>query len=107
MIRINCDLFDIADRLREIDEGYTLMYNTRRQRFEIHRQAEGRVSYELTLPYDRLDARSVEFCRKTRKERAAALLREIDEANKALEKRQLYDTKKEAERRTEELLSSI
>jgi hypothetical protein len=107
MICITCDLFDIADRLREIDENYLLMYNPRKERYEVHRQAQGRVSYELTLPYDRLDARSVQFCLRTRKERAEALLKELEEENKALESRQLYESKKEVEERTERLLSSL
>lgn len=73
----------------------------------MHRQAQGRVSYELTLPYDRLDARSIEFCLKTRRERAEALLKELDKDNNALERQQLYNAKKEAENKTERLLSSL
>lgn len=107
MICISRDVFDIADRLREIDSNYLLMYNPRKQRFEVHRQSQGRVSYELTLPYDRLDARSVEFCLKTRRERAEALLKELDEENTALERQQLYEARIEAENKTERLLSSL
>jgi len=35
LIRIAHDVFDIADRVKELDEGYYPVFNTETQRYEI------------------------------------------------------------------------
>lgn len=94
MIKIECDLFNIAQRLKEIDEKYILFYNKARAKYELHRENFGRVSYELTLPYDSLDARTIRFCLQTRVERKEKLMKELDKENALLEKKQIDDAKK-------------
>lgn len=80
-MRIENDLYGIADRLREVDDRYEVYYNRRLGRFEVH--AGGVL--QVAVPFDRLDARTVEHVRRTRVERARAVLDEIDRANRAAE----------------------
>ena len=75
LIKIENDLFDIAGRLREVDERYELFFNAKEKRFEVR---TGGV-LQVAVPFDRLDVR------KTRIENSVALLDEIDRANRAAE----------------------
>ncbi len=75
------DLYDIADRIREIDENYFIFYSYRHKRYEVHNRAQRNGTFALALPYRTLDARALTLVRRTRAERADALLREIEEEN--------------------------
>lgn len=81
---ITHDVFDIADRLKEIDSNYTLHYNRANGKFEL--RGKGGVLL-LTYPYSQIDARMVELARKTRVERSRELIREMEEHNLKLEER--------------------
>jgi hypothetical protein len=35
-IKIENDLFDICNRIKEIDDGYFIIYDTEKDRFEVH-----------------------------------------------------------------------
>ena len=76
------DLFDIAHRLREIDDRYRVYRNLKLNRFEIH--ANGVL--QLAAPFDRLDARTLELVRSTRLEYAENLIKDMDRHNGALKK---------------------
>jgi len=82
LIPVLCDVFDIADRLKEIDEGYRLFYNNAKKRFEVH----GRAGLEVVVPYRELDARTLSHARKTRIENRERLLLEIEKANAQAER---------------------
>ena len=77
---IKADLFDIAKRLKEIDERYVLYRNLKLNRFEIH--ANGAL--QIVVPFARLDARTLELARSTRMEYVDKLVREMDEHNDRL-----------------------
>lgn len=78
------DLFDIASRLKEIDDGYFVCYNRKASRYEVHNNRQKGSTFCLAVPYDALDARTVELVRKTRVENACKLLEEMERANSAL-----------------------
>jgi hypothetical protein len=82
MESITDDLFDISGRLCEIDPEYQIYRNRKAERFEIWR--DGRLA--LTLSFDCLDERTVEYVRKTRRENADEIEREIDGINDEIEK---------------------
>lgn len=82
LIEINGDLFDIAGRLKEIDSRYTVCRNVKLNRFEIY--ADGVL--QIAVPFDRLDARTLELVRSTRLENAERLMEQIDQDNARLEK---------------------
>lgn len=81
LIRIESDLFDIADRLKEIDAGYELYFNTLKNRYEVF----ARGVLQVAVPFGKLDARTLLHVRSTRLERADELLKQIDWQNKRAE----------------------
>lgn len=83
--RIENDVLDIAARLREIDDGYFIVYNGLFRRLEVHNQRQRGNTFCRVVPSNRLNARTVELVRKTRAENADRLLAEIDEHNARVE----------------------
>lgn len=82
---ISNDLFDISNRIKSIDNKYFVVYNIKRKKFEVH-YARSKNTYELTIPFDSLDARAVEFVLKTRVQNQKKVLEEIEKSNEKLEK---------------------
>lgn len=79
--KIDSDLFDIASRLKEIDDRYELYRNLVLNRFEIH--ANGAL--QIAVPFARLDARTLDLARSTRMEYALRLIENMDKENNALQ----------------------
>ncbi|HEY8419523.1 MAG TPA: hypothetical protein VIL03_03725 [Clostridia bacterium] len=75
-IKIENDLYDIANRLKAIDSGYFVLYDTARKKYEVHNSNNIGGTYCLTVPYEKLDARTIDFVQKTRRERFDKLLEE-------------------------------
>ena len=85
LIKIFEDVFDITKRLKEIDSTYFVVFNTKKQKFEIH-SSNQKNSYCFTVPNNTLDSRAVSLALKTRRENFDKIIKEIDEENKNLEK---------------------
>ncbi len=85
-ILIEKDLYDISDRIKEIDDSYYILYNPKNRKFEVHSSLQKNNTLALILPFEKLDARTVEYVRKTRRERFAQILKEIEAANEKTEK---------------------
>ena len=106
-VKIERDVFDIADRIKEIDPGYFVMLNLRTGKFEVHHDGRGRQgrggSLCLTLPFGRLDARAVTEVYRTRLERRERLLREMEEFNLKSEKSRLKEIIANAENKWEKI----
>ena len=83
---ITDDLYDIAARLRGVKESYVVYYNTEKERFEVHDSE--RNCLEFVVPYDELDARTVEYARYSRVENAKRIFEEVEEYNRRLDKEQ-------------------
>lgn len=81
-IRITNDLYSIAERLKEIDDGYFILYNKKSGRYEVHSSKQHHDTYCLAVPYDCLDARTVELVKSTRREYMDNILNEIERNNK-------------------------
>ena len=81
---IKDDLFDIVKRIKQIDPKYFVLYNLTRHKYEIH-YSRSKNTYELTVPYDNLDARTIDFVLKTRMQNQKKLLEEIENSNKKLQ----------------------
>lgn len=79
--RIRHDLFGIAKRLKSIDRRYELFFNRKKNRYEIY--ANGAM--QMALPFERLDARTLMYARKTRLENLEKIIAEIEEENARLE----------------------
>ncbi len=85
-IPVLCDTLGILDRIKEIDPSYFILLNRNTQKFEVHSSAQ-RDSFCLELPFCYLDARSLTYIRKYRRERAKEIFAEIDRENERLEQR--------------------
>lgn len=87
LIEVKNDVYFIADRLKEVDENYFILFNTKKQHYEVHHKAQS-DTYCLTVPYAELDERTIVFVNQTRVENRDRLIRELDEENK---KRGVYE----------------
>lgn len=81
-VKITCDLFDIATRIKELDERYEIYYDAEEGKYQIYALGVR----QLTLPYDKLDVRTLDYVYESRVENAEKILREIDEYNKRSER---------------------
>lgn len=95
-IRINNNVFDILDRLKQINKYYYIVFNTVAKKFELYSSDENKSGYVLTLPYDSLDVRSLNYINKTLNSSPVSL-REIDEHNEKIRKSKLEKAKSENE----------
>ncbi|HEY8390163.1 MAG TPA: hypothetical protein VIL26_04340 [Clostridia bacterium] len=64
-IIIKDDLYDIASRLKSIDSGYFVMFDTISKSYEVHNSNNIGSTFCLNVPYKELDARTITYVRKT------------------------------------------
>jgi len=83
-ILVNSNVFDIPRRLKEIDEGYFVLFNPDNQKYEIHHSGQKDNTYCFTIPYDELDARTIDLVYKTKIENFRANLEEMKRKNEKL-----------------------
>lgn len=88
-IEIKNDLYNICTRLKNIDSSYFVMYNKLNHRYEIHSNAQYGNTYALTIPYDKLDKRTLDYCLSTRREKYLELIKEMEINNQKLEKKEI------------------
>ncbi|MCL1945429.1 MAG: hypothetical protein FWF56_06480 [Firmicutes bacterium] len=86
--KITGDLYDICNRIKQIDESYFLVRNHNLNRFELHSSNQKGNTLCLVIPYSKLDTRTLEFARKTRVERHEKLLKDMDLYNQRLLKQE-------------------
>lgn len=60
------DLYFIASRLKEIDPTYFVVYNVRRGGYEVHSNGQRGNTLCFVVPYPELDARTIEYAKRTR-----------------------------------------
>ena len=97
---INSDVYFIAERIKQIDKNYFIVFNRLKNKFEVHAFGQAGGTYCFTIPFDALDERTLEFTLKTRSQNMAQIIKEIDEANQKLQK----DNLKFATKKIEEVL---
>ncbi len=91
LILIKSDVFDIADRVKEVDEEYRLYFNPERDRYEVRKRGELCVTWT-----EGLSAALVAKLRETHVRRRIELLQEIERGEER--------ARKEAEHRTREAI---
>ncbi|MCL2061235.1 MAG: hypothetical protein FWH03_01230 [Firmicutes bacterium] len=99
------DLFGIAQRVKGIDSDYFIVRNYKTRGFEVHARGQRGSSLALCLPFEHLDARSVEHVLKTRAERHSILLAQMEEENEKLTRAEIGKVLKNAEYTYESILS--
>ena len=80
MQKIYHDLFHIAERIRQIDQCYMIYWHAERERYEVYWHDK----LAFVVPFDTLDVRTLEYAKRTRRENADEIEREIDEGNAAI-----------------------
>ncbi len=76
LVEIRSDVFDIADRMKEVDERYLLFYNLDKARFEV--RLKGREEEIAVTWQGALDARLLTKLRETHVRRRDELIKEIE-----------------------------
>lgn len=80
-IKLNYDVYNISKRVKEIDKYYYVVYDTSKNKFEIHNSKQIGSTYCLTLPFKCLDERCLNYINKTKSENIEKILNEIDNLN--------------------------
>ena len=83
-IKIENDVFDIVKRIKELDDGYYILFDTMKKQFEVHNKNQ-KTSYCLTVPYGELDKRLVDLLKYSSIENIDKIVNEIDKNNTILE----------------------
>lgn len=86
VVRVENDLFDIANRIKAIDEDLFVCFNCKSHRFELH-NSRFKNSFQLQLPFDRLDCRTLDYAFETHIKNRKALMEATDRFNLEVEKR--------------------
>ena len=84
-IQIEQDVYNISQRIKEIDRNYYIVYDTSKQKFEVHSSTQIGSSYCLTLPQTQLDERTLKYVRETLSTNIDEILDKIENDNKILE----------------------
>ena len=80
------DVHNIAGRLREVDPSFFVVWNSRRQKYEVHSSSHQGNTYGYDVANNRLDARVIEQARKSNlRTRGDEIFADIDAANARLE----------------------
>ncbi len=89
-IKIDDDVYAISRRLKYIDRDYFVLFDTISHHFEIHNHSQIDNTYCLTIPYNTLDMRTLEYVYRTRTTEIDNILFEIENDNKLIESTERY-----------------
>ena len=81
---IDSDNLFICERLKEVDSSYRVVFNLKKNFFEVHCDEQYENTYCFTLPFPVLDERAISFALKTRRQNLDKLIAEIDRQNEQL-----------------------
>ena len=85
LIKIENDLFNISHRIKSIDNGYFVCFNTKNKKFEIHNRNQFRGTYAATIPFNKLDSRTIDYLNETHVRNHKKIFKAIEENNKKLD----------------------
>lgn len=88
---VTSDLYSIAQRVKEIDDGYFIFYSYKDKRFEVHNKNQRGNTLSLVLPFSCLDERTIRHIRRTRSERVKLLMQEMERENEINERKIISD----------------
>ena len=96
-IKLSHDVYEISKRIKNIDRDYFMVYDTSSRKFEVHNSAQADTTYCLTLPFNQLDERTLNYVAKTRSVNIEKILEEIEKDNKIQESKVKRETLSEME----------
>ena len=97
---ITADVFDIADRIREVDGEYRLYYNVDHARYEVRKRGEISVTWT-----EALSPALITKLRETHVRRRTELLREIERAEEQARREEESRARERIGEMTESFLS--
>ena len=83
--KILFDVYNISKRIRNIERNYYVVFNTSNNKFEVHNSSQIGSSYCLTLPYDKLDERTLKYVRSSNCTNIDEILEKLENDNKIRE----------------------
>lgn len=86
LIKITNDLFDVAARLRTVNDGYRVYYNTEKARYEVRDEARRPNTLAFIVPYDELDCRTVEYAQYSQVANADRIFADVERSNAEVER---------------------
>lgn len=95
-IKIESNVFDILDRIREIDDGYFLIYDTVKNKYELHNLFQCNT-YCLTVPFEVIDEKLIKLIYETNVCHIDNILKDIDNNNAIQEKQNIDNVKYQSE----------
>ncbi|MFQ6752143.1 MAG: hypothetical protein ACLRFL_01070 [Clostridia bacterium] len=101
-INISHDVYNISNRVKCIDRDYYVVYDTIKMKYEVHNSSQIGSSYCLTLPYDALDVRALDYINMTRVSNIDDILFRLDRDNVALDSEAKSDAMSKVEEYVEE-----
>lgn len=83
-IKIESDVFDIIERIKEIDDGYFVLYNTVKNVYELHNSNQPHT-YCLTIPYREIDKKLIDLIYISSIVNIDTIVQDIDKNNNDIE----------------------
>lgn len=80
------NVYDIPQRIREIDPDYFIVRNHNTKQFEVHHSKQIGGTLALNIPYDELDERTLIHTQKTMIENAKQIYEEMEKQNEKLKR---------------------
>ena len=92
LIRIDTDCLFITNRLREIDSSYFVVFNSKKNQYEVHSKRQAKNTFCVGLPFSKLDERTIDFVLKTRIENIDKIIEKIEKQNQKIDTRNLNNS---------------
>jgi hypothetical protein len=83
-VPVESNVYDIPERLQEIDPGYFVLLNRQTGKYEVHNSKVPTFTYNLTVPFEDLDSRTIDIVKEQRFKTNEQRFKEIDEWNEKL-----------------------
>lgn len=103
-IKVESDVFDIVNRIKDIDEYYFILYDTNKNRYELHNSNQ-KNSYCFTYPYETLDVKFIEYLLSSHIKNIDNIIDEIDRNNSNIEKHNMDIVKNQSDYMLREIYS--
>jgi hypothetical protein len=76
---LNSNVFNIPERIKEIDDGYFIVFNHKTKSYELHHREDPFNTLQIVFPFTELDSRAIDFVRETSVQRARLVEKELEE----------------------------
>ena len=101
------NVFEIPERIKATDERLSTFFNTNTQKYEIHCTHDGETSLMLTLPFDELDCRSIDYLIERQSMSVHRFVEEMDKQNERIKKSELDRRMLEASDNTRDIVKYV